>query len=257
LREFSPIFSNLPIFPKFLTLHTTSPYTNPLLMKSSPLSRCLPLAFAGALAAIPASAAIETFSADYGSAASPLPLDSSQNVTLGQFNTSLGALDGITIELLSEDTVQTEILNSTAGSLPYTSASTAVPIGVTALNGLTTTVSATAGPFAGTAPPQSVTVDGSSSPISLNSSANVPSSDFGLYEGSGPQTFNVSVLVGEPFIEGSGASLAFAGLGSSYGTVEVIYNYSAVPEPRNTWAGLAALGFCGIVGARRLRRHKV
>lgn len=249
-------------------------------MKSTSLSGCLIVTIAGAIAAMPVRAAMETFSAAYGSATSPLPLDGSQNVSLGTFDTSLGVLDSITIELQSEDTVQTEILNLTTESLPYTGASTTVPIGVTALNGLTTSVSATAGPFAGTASAQaatkdgsvssmlfgglvlgatvvSTTVDGSSSPMSLNSSVNVPASDFGLYEGTGPQTFDVSVLVGEPFVEGSGAGLAFAGLGSSYGTVEVIYNYAAVPEPGNLWAGLAALGFCGIVAARHHRRHKV
>jgi hypothetical protein len=205
--------------------------------------------------AMPADAAIETFTANYGTSSSPLPLDTTQSLSLNTFNPALGTLTGITINLYSEDTLQTEIVNMTSGALPYSMAGTTVPITVTALNGLTTSASASDGPFQGTAAGMATTLDGGPPPIAANNSATVPSSDFSLYEGSGPQTFNVSVLVGEPFVEGSGASLLFGGLGNSYGSVEVVYDYSPVPEPATGWAGLAAvISCCGFGAAKRLRR---
>jgi hypothetical protein len=200
------------------------------------ISLAMTVALAGV--AMPAEAAVEMFSADYGSAGSPVGLGTTEDLSLGKFDTSLGTLDSITIDLFSENTVQSEIINFTA------------------LNGLTTSVTASAGPFSGTASARSVTVDGSSTPTSANSSAAVAPGDFPLYEGVGPQTFDVSVLVGEPFIEGSGACLAFAGLGSSYGSVEVIYSYASVPEPGTGWAGFAASVFSGIWGFARLRRSR-
>jgi hypothetical protein len=218
------------------------------------ISLAMTVALAGV--AMPAEAAVEMFSADYGSAGSPVGLGTTEDLSLGKFDTSLGTLDSITIDLFSENTVQSEIINFTTGNLPYTSTSTTFADTVTALNGLTTSVTASAGPFSGTASARSVTVDGSSTPTSANSSAAVAPGDFPLYEGVGPQTFDVSVLVGEPFIEGSGACLAFAGLGSSYGSVEVIYSYASVPEPGTGWAGFAASVFSGIWGFARLRRSR-
>jgi hypothetical protein len=213
------------------------------------------LAIAGALAgaAMPAAAAIEVFSASYGSSGSPLPFGGDQSLSLNKFDTSLGVLTDITIDLYSEDTAESEILNCTPGNLPYSAATTTIPVVITALGGLTTTLSATAGPFSGVAPARSVTVDGGPSPINVSSSVDVALGDFAAYEGLGSQTFDLSVLIGEPFIEGSGANLAFAGLGSSYGSVEVVYGYTSVPEPGNGWAGLVAAGLCGIAVASRLR----
>ena len=76
-----------------------------------------------------------------------------------------------------------------------------------------------------------------------------------LYEGAAGHTFSVDALIGEATAQGSGAFLSFSGTGGSYGSVEVVYSYTAaVPEPGNVWAGLAALGFCGIQRAGWFRR---
>jgi hypothetical protein len=216
---------------------------------------CFALGAACATIATPVEAAVETFTADYGSSSSPLPLDSTESVSLNTFNPALGALMGITINLYSEDTLQTEVVNLTSGALPYTLAGTTVPVTVTALNGLTTSASATDGPFQGTAPGMATTLDGGPPPIAANNSATVAPGDFSLYEGTGPQTFSVSVLVGEPSVQGTGASLLFGGLGNSYGSVEVVYDYCPVPEPAAGWAGLAAVISCGIAVFNQVRRR--
>jgi hypothetical protein len=207
--------------------------------------------------ALSASAAMEMFTADYGSAGSPLQLDASETLSLNKFDTSLGTLEGVTVDLLSQNSVQTEIFNYTSDGLPYSAASTTVPVSVTALNGLSTSTSASAGPFSGVVPAMSMVVDGGSSPIAATSSAAVSPGDLSLYESAGPQTFDVSVLVGDPFVQGSGARLAFEGLGNSYGSVEVIYSYAAVPEPPAAWAGLAATVCCGLAAVRQIRRNQV
>ena len=131
-----------------------------VIMKIRPFLATLAIAASLTAAAMPAGAAMLIYSANYGSPSSPLPVGGNQNLSLGTFDPSLGTLTGVTISLFSEDIVESEILNFTTGNLPYTAASTAVPVTVTALNGLTTTVTAIAGPYAGMARAQSETVDG-------------------------------------------------------------------------------------------------
>lgn len=103
-----------------------------------------------------ASAAIqEEFVADYGSSCSPLALGSTETLSLNRFDTSLGSLTGVTIRLYSYDTISSVVFNATGRRAAYSGATATVPVTVTAsdaldaLNGLVTTATGTAGPFAG------------------------------------------------------------------------------------------------------------
>jgi hypothetical protein len=210
------------------------------MLRKKSLQVLLAIAACWAGASRPAGAAVEVLSDSYGSRHSPLTAGESEELSFGTFNTSLGTLESITIDLFSHDTVRTETRYFTTCTEPYRDSRATIPITVTALDGLAFTTFATAG---------------SSRPVRSDASVNVPLGDFSLYESSGPQTFDVSVAVGEPFIHG-GSGPTFEGTGTSYGTVDVIYTYSPVPEPPTGWAGLAATTVCGIGAVQRIRRNR-
>lgn len=213
------------------------------------------MAYAGAT--MPTGAAVESFSVDYGSSASPLADGNSENLALSDFDPSLGILTGVTITLASNDNIKSEVINVNMASLSqnYSGATATLPVTVTALAGLTTTANGAAGPFSGSVPGPlgAIAVAGTISEI-VNTSANVAPGDFVLYEGAA-QTFDVNVLVSDGIYSGNSAgdSVAFFGAGSSYGTVGVTYDYSPIPEPGTLAAGLGVLGYCGLRITRRFR----
>ena len=199
----------------------------------------------------PSGTAVETFSANYGE----LTGGNSENLTLNEFDPALGTLTGITLTLISHDTIESEVIDLTGQNQAYTGATATLPVTVAALDGLTATATGVAGPFSGVAtrPQFSTTVAGTSQ-VTTTTSANVGAGDFILYEGTG-KTFNVNVLVSDGIYSGSsaGGTVAFFGTGDSRGTVEVAYDYLAVPEPGTLAAGLGLLGYCGIGLVRRSR----
>src|SRR5580698_6463199 len=101
------------------------------------------MAYAGAT--MPTSAAVESFSVDYGSSASPLADGDSENLALSDFDPSLGILTGVTITLASNDYIKSEVINVTSSSQNYSDATATLPVTVTALGGLTTTANGVAG----------------------------------------------------------------------------------------------------------------
>ena len=200
-------------------------------------------------------AAIQTFSADFGSSGSPLGIGGSQILSLEKFNPSLGTLTGATLSLLSHATVESQVLNFSQLAQQYSAAMATVPVGVTALGGLTFSSTPTAGPFSGTVPgPKfNVVVAGSASVFSL-STATVAVPDLILYQGSGGQSFDV--LVGLASGIYSGVSLGpvfFGGDGTAYGTVAIEYTYSPVPEPGTLLSALV-LASCSVLGFMRKRK---
>lgn len=213
------------------------------------------MAYAGAT--MPSGAAVESFSIDYGSSASPLAEGDSENLALNDFDPSLGILTGVTISLASDDCIESEVINVhvPSASQNYSGATADLPVTVTALDGLTTTANGVAGPFSGSVsgPLGTIATAGTISKT-FNTSANVAPADFVLYEGAA-QTFAVNVLVSDGIYNGSstGDSVAFFGSGNSYGTVEVTYDYLPIPEPGTLAAGLGALSYCGLRITRRFR----
>ena len=186
---------------------------------------------------------------------SPLADGDNENLTLDKFDPSLGTLTGITLTLISHDTIESEVIDLTGQNQAYSDATATLPVTVTALDGLTATATGAAGPFSGVAtrPQFSTTVAGTSQ-VTAITSANVASGDFILYEGAG-KTFDVNVLVSDGVYSGSsiGGAVAFFGTGDSCGTVDVAYDYSPVPEPGTLAAGLGLLGYCGVSLVRRIR----
>ena len=214
------------------------------------------MAYAGAT--MPTGAAVESFSVDYGSPALTLADGDSENLALSDFDPSLGILTGVTITLVSNDSIKSKVINvnmTSSSSQNYSGATATLPVTVTTLDGLTTTANGVAGPFSGSVsgPLGTIATAGTISEI-VNTSASVVPGDFVLYEGAA-QTFDVNVLVSDGIYSGSSAgnSVAFFGSGSSYGTVGVTYDYSPIPEPGTLVAGLGALGYCGLRITRRFR----
>jgi len=204
--------------------------------------------------------------ADYGSASSPLATGSSESLSLNQFDTSLGTLSAMTITMYSSDTIASLVINATGSSALYSNATATVPVAVTAFEGLSTTATGTAGPFAGLSTAFGASVAGTDGVISAQDVVNVSPEDFHLYEGAGPGQFTFTVAVADSIgtYSGSGPSyLFFGGNGYSYGSIVVEYGYitandddpaDPIPEPSTLCAGLAVISICGFGVARRFRR---
>jgi hypothetical protein len=176
------------------------------------------------------------------------------NFTLPAFNTALGTLTGLDLDLTVTATASVQVDNLDGVSHPFSNATASIPLTVTGPAGLFVTATYNAGPFSGTAAPGLNILPGTKGTAS--NSTSVGSADFSHYEGSTP--IALSYLADAPYgsYGGSGAPsvLFFGGSASAGGTFEVAYTYAAVPEPA-TWA-MMSLGFAGIgVTAFRSKRN--
>jgi len=214
------------------------------------------------LAQLSALAAIETQAQviSYGSAASPVT-GGTVDLSYLQFDPSLGQLDGVNIILHSFDFAQPLVFSIDGAGVAYSGASVSGGAETVSALGLSTsTTTLAAGPFAGTTT-GFFTIAGTGATQPLTASEMVLPADFSSFIGVGSGAFAVSVVPGTGLYSGSGPAsvVGFGGVFSSYGTVEIDYNYVAVPEALNFSvfaggvAGLAALG--GLV--RQIRRSTV
>jgi len=210
------------------------------------------------LSATPTFAVIETIPIAFGSSAYP------EMLSLPEFNTSLGNLTDISISLMTTATLQSDIINLG----PATTFTGAIATGTMTLSGLTgasLSTSLATVPFdgavgAGTiASP--VVVQGAAATLTGFASAHIASADFAAYEypgvGSPAMPFDANFLAGAA---GTGPSgLFFGDLASADGFVEVSYTYTpaSVPESATVWAGLCALGCCGLTMLVRLRPFRL
>jgi hypothetical protein len=223
------------------------------LLKKTRISILIFVSFVLAEAAPPALARLQTesYTENYGSASAPLVVaDLGQtgfpvNLSLPQFNPSLGTLEDIVLTLSSTDIVGYEVLNETGSSQPFSHAYANITVTVSGLDSLRTTARINAGPFAGALSPGANVHAGSTIRATGDSTENVPSGGFGLYTGSGLVYFDLSANAMCGRYGGSAAAgVFFGGFAECYGTIGVQYCYEAVPEPGNVCAGFAALGFC-------------
>jgi hypothetical protein len=227
------------------------------------------IAFLGAAVGViaiagPASASIQVESVQYGSASSPLPMNSPETLSLPQFNTSLGTLTGVSIELSAYDTISSVVYNATGQSAAYSGATAVMTVKVTASLGssdsdvLTTSGTGIAGPFTSLSPiPPGPSVAGWASIPTQTDTINP--GNLGIFEGTGMLPITISADSVGSYSGTGGSSLFFGGIGYSYGTVEVDYSYDSqmvipIPEPNTLCAGLAVASICGIGFARRFRR---
>jgi hypothetical protein len=190
-----------------------------------------------------------------------LPSDSTPaNVSVAQFDESLGTLDSVTLALQASGTVYAEAFNLSSSSQPYTQSMATLSFGVTGPDGSSSDINPSTPFFAGTAAagPAVVTITGSS-PFSFSPAAiDVLSSNFGLYEtsGSGDFTlgFNSDGSPGGPIfstITSTPGAVFTGGDATVFGTETVTYDYTAIPEPSVSGAILGCATLMGVVGLRK------
>lgn len=210
------------------------------------------IAIAALLAAGSANAL--TISYSHNTPLSSVPFSDTFNLQL--FDTTLGSLTGITIDLVSNVTGQVDIFNGTGSAQSFTNASAIAPVTVTGPAATSTTVNATATVASGTA------VVGNSSYAGLtgtqSNSVNILAANFSAYEGVGTTfgSFTTS-STGGSFSGSSVSGVYFSGSATADGTVTVTYNYmTAAPVPEaDTYAFMAlGLGLVGMLARRRQSR---
>lgn len=194
---------------------------------------------------------MQTYTVDYGSPSAPLVVSDFGgtsfpfSLALPQFNPSQGTLEGVVLTFSSTDIAGSQVLNETGQSQSYSGAFADLTVNVSGPDMLLTSLSLDAGPFSGIVGAGTHVDAGSAHGVAATSTTDVPSADFASYVGSGMTSLNLSASALNGTYGGSGPpGVFFGGFADSYGTVEVQYSYSAVPEPGTLFAGLAALGFC-------------
>jgi hypothetical protein len=180
----------------------------------------------------------------------------SSTLSFAPFNTALGTLDGITLTLDSTETVSVEVINIYSSPLSFTDATASFPIIANALNGLSASVTGSAGPISGIASTYPPANGFSGGTENLNISTAVPSADFSLYEGgsyditvgSGPGTYAGTPGIGLP-VEFFGGSV------TASGDVKIDYNYtpSSVPDSANSIWLVGGVCFSLIAASKKLR----
>jgi hypothetical protein len=202
-----------------------------------------------------ASAADETFTDTFGPQTAPF----TSVLSFDQFNTSLGTLDSIQIALNGSETATLDVINSTGSSAAFTDAYASTPFTATAPDGVTTSLTATYGPFSGTAASFNNSYPGLTA--SQSGSVGVPSADFGSYEGLGLGTYNLTVTVDTGIYHGSAAfGVFFGGSATASGSVAVTYDYTPTPSVPDSGASIWLLGgvMFGLVAvSQKLRTCKV
>lgn len=219
------------------------------------------MAVAVFISAVSVQAAVETEKAFYGAAASPLEVGSAVNLSLDQFDPSLGALNAVTITLSSFDSVVSEVLNFNGASASYSGAQATLSVlataSVTASDTLTTTATGAAGSPSDSGISTSFGASVAARADLPQTSAGISPTDLSLYEGTGSLSVTVAIADLAGSITGNSTSpwLFFGGDGYSYGEVEIDYSYTAsgsgpgggmvtVPESGTSCAFLFVLGAC-------------
>jgi hypothetical protein len=182
--------------------------------------------------------------------------------TFNLFDSTLGTLNSVNIFLGTSATASVNVFNTDPGGAPqsFTNATATIPITATGPAGITVTDTLVAGPFSGTTNSGFLSekvfpgVTGSTS-----NNVNVPSLDFGSYEGVGGGTSSLTAASSAGTYGGSGTNVAFSGSATASGDVVVTYVYTpfsaATPEP-GTWGLLVAGASTGLVLVRRRRMRK-
>ena len=227
------------------------------------------LALAAALVgatAVSAQAATKTFSANIPtSSVFPYVYD----FTLTGFDTTLGTLTGVELVLTNSATASVVVTNSNLVAESFSNANASVALTVTGPGGIVDTATYSAGPFSGTVAAATYypanywalgqpayTVDGQDSIPGESGSVihDTFASDLDAFKVGTVQLSYTATSPGGAFSGQSVTGVSFGGAVTTGGTAEVIYTYTAAPEP-STWAmmglGFAALGFAGMRSTRK------
>ncbi len=216
---------------------------------------------AGAMVAgrcLPATAGLETFTASYGSSADPLVLggpDLPASLTLEKFNTALGHLTDIELTLTSDVNLQAQVFNASGATASFTGAQASATLTLNAPGSVAPTLTLSTAPFSDSVA-AGASAAGPQTLLSASDAMAISPANFSAYEYSGGASSSLSAdLTGTPSYFGNGpAGLFFGGSASTYGTVEVQYQYSSnVPD---VGAPLAEVGLllCGFAAMKKYWR---
>jgi hypothetical protein len=197
------------------------------------------LALAGAADAV-------TLTYSYDIAATRAPFTS--NFTLPSFVTSLGTLTNVEIERYDALTATSSFFNLGTSTQSFMNALAIVPFEVTGPDGSMISEDVVAGLRSGVARPGSSAVT-----VSSTDTASVTASDFSAYESATAKNLGFTAVANSPtFTDSNHNGMLFIGGTAAVGsTVEVVYTYTAAPEPA-AW-GLMIVGF-GMMGGVLRRR---
>jgi len=203
----------------------------------------------------------ETFTVNYASSGAPYVVPSSGTNTytfgLPQFNPALGILQDVVLTLTSYDEANVVLYNISNVSQNYSAASATIPVAVNlSLAGLGTLTTNTASFANGSVGAGLTTLSGSVVMVQQSLTLN---SSLLAYVGTGNQSFTVGVPaeIGHYSMTASGpnpSSLFVGGSASTYGNIQVKYDYAAVspvPEP-GTLSLCALAAVAGVVFRRRV-----
>jgi hypothetical protein len=214
----------------------------------------LALATGASASTISYSAAIPTQSNQFASF--------SDHFNLTKFDTNLGTLTGVTLELNATGTASVDVISVGAGGA-FTGAYTSFNFTLNGPDGSLVQVLLEAGPFSGTvAASTSVTpvthriIPGSS--VAGTFTTSVSASNWVNYEGAGVQPLALIADLPNVVSRGSPAAgtalIFFGGFAAAGGTAEVIYTYDAAPTPEPATLTLFGSALLGLGAIRRYRR---
>ena len=184
-----------------------------------------------------------------------------QNIIYSRFNPALGTLLSIQVGGSTNVTAEVDIFNNTASIQTFTNAQATVPIDISTNYGLLTSVTATAGPFAGSINPGLNAFAGitSSTPFPT---FNIAPADFSNFiQGPANTTVNLSATSSGGSFTGNSSALGsvfFGGSATAGGTLTLTYVYALVnapPAPLPTVLP-AGLGLLGLMGLAKVRKHR-
>jgi hypothetical protein len=177
--------------------------------------------------------------------------------SLTRFNTNLGTLTGVTLELDPTGTASVDVISVAAGGA-FTGAHAAFNFTLNGPDGSFVQVPLLAGSFDGTVAagtlfaPSYVIIPGST--VTGIFTANVAVSNWANYEGTGAQPLPLTAGIGSGTYGGSGTSMLFGGSASAGGTAKVTYTYDAAPIPEPATLTLFGSALLGLGAIRRYRK---
>ncbi len=180
-----------------------------------------------------------------------LPLTTS--FSLPEFNTALGTLTGVEVDLHLTYQGEVDVFNFTGALNSFTNGTSSVPIDLTTpsvANSLLATASYSVA--SGNANPPMFTATFFPGPTTVGTLAYNPlPADFASYEGLGNNSYTLSYGAGSYFVTGIGVGAG--GDANSSGSASVTYTYTPTPEPSSlVLLGLGVLALVGIA-VRRMR----